>query len=288
MVDFCNLEMINKLTMRKFNLLFSFFLILFFFNSCDILNKEKKIYGTWETNSVISEEDEDYDYSIIYYEKTEFLRGNRKNSRGKFEYKYEAKKNYLESFSLVFNFVASESWKLEGNYIIQTIQSFKILPDNDYTNKFITDNPDFMEALYSEFQVGISFSNEIITLSDDFMRLKDTDIENDNPYENYTRVKKILEEDNSIEKNIQEEKPTKKSKEDKVSEAENKARELELCKSLQEFQIEKYGSARADCEGRTKEEAYRIYVQQKNTSKTTKKPSYDQSWIDATRNKFNK
>ena len=181
--------------MRKFNLFFCFFLILFFFNSCDILNKEEKIYGTWETNSAITmEPDEDFDYSIIYYEKTEFLRGNRKNSRGKFEYKYEAKKNYLESFSLVFNFVASESWKLEGNYIIETIQSFKILPDNDYTNKFITDNPDFMEALYSEFQVGISFSNEIITLSDDFMRLKDTDIENDNPYQNYTRVKKVLEE----------------------------------------------------------------------------------------------
>ena len=194
MVDFCNLEMINKLTMRKFNLLFSFFLILFFFNSCDILNKEEKIYGTWETNDVISEKVEDYDYSIIYYEKTEFLRGNRKNSRGKFEYKYEAKKNYLESFSLVFNFVASESWKLEGNYIIETIQSFKILPDNDYTNEFITDNPDIMEDLYSEFQEGISFSNEIITLSDDFMRLKDTDIENDNPYQNYTRVKKVLEE----------------------------------------------------------------------------------------------
>ena len=48
--------------MRKFNLFFSFFLILFFFNSCDILNKEEKIYGTWETNSVISEEDEDFDY----------------------------------------------------------------------------------------------------------------------------------------------------------------------------------------------------------------------------------
>ena len=282
--------------MRKFNLFFSFFLILFFFNSCDILNKEEKIYGTWETNSVISEEDEDFDYSIIYYEKTEFLRGNRKNSRGKFEYKYEAKKNYLESFSLVFNFVASESWKLEGNYIIETIQSFKILPDNDYTNKFITDNPDFMEALYSEFQVGISFSNEIITLSDDFMRLKDTDIENDNPYQNYTRVKKVLEEDNSTEKNIQlrgqtygpEGKITKKSKEDKVSAAEKKARELESCKNLQQLQIKKYGSARADCEDRTKEEAYRIYVQQNNTSKTTKKPSYDQSWIDAAKNKFNK
>ena len=282
--------------MRKFNLFFSFFLILFFFNSCDILNKEEKIYGTWETNSVISEEDEDFDYSIIYYEKTEFLRGNRKNSRGKFEYKYEAKKNYLESFSLVFNFVASESWKLEGNYIIETIQSFKILPDNDYTNEFITDNPDIMEDLYSEFQEGISFSNEIITLSDDFMRLKDTDIENDNPYQNYTRVKKVLEEDNSTEKNIQlrgqtygpEGKITKKSKEDKVSAAEKKARELESCKNLQQLQIKKYGSARADCEDRTKEEAYRIYVQQNNTSKTTKKPSYDQSWIDAAKNKFNK
>ena len=282
--------------MRKFNLLFSFFLILFFFNSCDILNKEEKIYGTWETNDVISEKVEDYDYSIIYYEKTEFLRGNRKNSRGKFEYKYEAKKNYLESFSLVFNFVASESWKLEGNYIIETIQSFKILPDNDYTNEFITDNPDIMEDLYSEFQEGISFSNEIITLSDDFMRLKDTDIENDNPYQNYTRVKKVLEEDNSTEKNIQlrgqtygpEGKITKKSKEDKVSAAEKKARELESCKNLQQLQIKKYGSARADCEDRTKEEAYRIYVQRNNTSKTTKKPSYDQSWIDAAKNKFNK
>ena len=282
--------------MRKFNLLFSFFLILFFFNSCDIINKEEKIYGTWETNDVISEKVEDYDYSIIYYEKTEFLRGNRKNSRGKFEYKYEAKKNYLESFSLVFNFVASESWKLEGNYIIETIQSFKILPDNDYTNEFITDNPDIMEDLYLEFQEGISFSNEIITLSDDFMRLKDTDIENDNPYQNYTRVKKVLEEDNSTEKNIQlrgqtygpEGKITKKSKEDKVSAAEKKARELESCKNLQQLQIKKYGSARADCEDRTKEEAYRIYVQQNNTSKTTKKPSYDQSWIDAAKNKFNK
>ena len=49
--------------MRKFNLFFSFFLILFFFNSCDISNKEEKIYGTWETNGVISEED---DQSIIY------------------------------------------------------------------------------------------------------------------------------------------------------------------------------------------------------------------------------
>tara|TARA_B100001175_G_scaffold90270_1_gene76089 strand:- start:390 stop:1238 length:849 start_codon:yes stop_codon:yes gene_type:complete len=282
--------------MRKFYLLFSFFLILFFFNSCDILNKEEKIYGTWETNSVISEEDEDYDYSIIYYEKTEFLRGNRKNSGGKFEMKYEPKKNFLESFSLVFNFVSSESWKLEGNYIIETIQSFKILPDNDYTNKFITDNPDIMEDLYLEFQEGISFSNEIITLSDDFMRLKDTDIENDDPYQNYTRVKKVLEEDNSTERSFQvrgqtygpEGKITKKSKQDKVSAAEKKARELELCKNLQQLQIKKYGSARADCEDRTKEEAYRIYVQQNNTSKTTKKPSYDQSWIDAAKNKFNK
>ena len=72
----------------------------------------------------------------------------------------------------------------------------------------------------------------------------------------------FIDEDNSTEKNIQEDKTSNKSKENKVSAAEKKARELEQCKNFQQFQIKKYGSARADCEDRTKEEAYRIYVQQ--------------------------
>ena len=265
--------------MRKFNLLFSFFLILFFFNSCDNSDyeKEKKIYGTWETNGVMSEED---DQSIIYSGKVEFYKDNERplsqdypntklksvakklmiydqlfRSRGKYEIR-----SYMRS--LVFNFIESGSWKLEDNYLIKTTQSVKLLPDNYQTNKFTIGNPNFMEDFYSHAE-GLSISYEIITLNDDFMRIKDTDIENDDPFENYTRVKKVLKEEyNSTEKNIQEEKPNNKSKEEKVSAKEKKARELELCKSLQEFQIEKYGSARADCEGRTKEEAYRIYVQQ--------------------------
>ena len=258
--------------MRKFNLLFSFFLILFFFNSCDNSDyeKEKKIYGTWETSGVISEED---DQSIIYSGKVEFYKDNERplsdyklidnimiydqlfRSRGKYEIR-----SYMRS--LVFNFIESGSWKLEDNYLIKTTQSVKLLPDNYQTNKFISDNPNFMEDFYSHAE-GLSISYEIITLNDDFMRIKDTDIENDDPFENYTRVKKVLKEEyNSTEKNIQQEKPNNKSKEEKVSAKEKKARELELCKSLQEFQIEKYGSAKADCEGRTKEEAYRIYVQQ--------------------------
>tara|TARA_B100001250_G_C19340781_1_gene588949 strand:+ start:180 stop:446 length:267 start_codon:yes stop_codon:yes gene_type:complete len=62
--------------------------------------------------------------------------------------------------------------------------------------------------------------------------------------------------------NTQEEKSSNKSKQEKISAVEKSSRELEQCKSLQQFQIKKYGRAMADCEDRTKEEAYRIYTQQ--------------------------
>ena len=158
-------------------------------NSVPIETQYKnQIYGLWNNNHNLA-----YEWGNI---KTEdnitYMRGDKFNTEGTLTLIYSDREMADFYGNMIYNDVATGEWKVEGDYIIETTDNFKILPHESYANKdenILEHYNESMELMNNIIPKGMSFSNKILNIDSETMILQDQNPSD--PQSEFTTYKRV-------------------------------------------------------------------------------------------------